>query len=51
MNYSIVQKEVASSSKYGFTRRTNFSTAEAISTNEVFKDLLAEIPLFLQMFF
>ena len=39
-----LSEEVASSSsKYGPTRRTNRSTAEAIPTNEVLKYLLAEI--------
>ena len=44
-------KEVVSSiSKFEFIGRTNFSTAEAISTIEVFNYLLAEIPRFLEIF-
>ena len=40
---------VSSFSKYGFIGRTYFSTAEAISTIEVFNYLLAEIPRYLQI--
>ena len=41
---------MSSFSKYGFIGRTYFSTAEAISTIEVFNYLLAEIPRYLQIF-
>ena len=41
---------MSSFSKYGFIGRTYFSTAQAISTIEVFNYLLAEIPRYLQIF-
>ena len=44
------EEVVSSISKFEFIGRTNFSTAEAISTIEVFNYLLAEIPRFLEIF-
>ena len=41
---------MSSFSKYGFIGRTYFSTADAISTIEVFNYPLAEIPRYLQLF-
>ena len=41
---------VSSFSKFESIGRTNFSTAEAFSTIEVFNYLLAEIPHFLEIF-
>ena len=41
---------MSSFSKFGSIGGTNFSTAEAISTIEVFNYLLGEIPRFLQIF-
>ena len=41
---------MSSFSKFESIGRTNFSTAEAISTIEVFNYLLAEIPRYLQIF-
>ena len=41
---------VSSYSKFESIGRTNFSTAETISTIEVFNYLLAEIPRYLQIF-
>ena len=44
------EEVVSSFSKFESIGRTNFSTAEAISTIEVFNYLLAEIPRFLEIF-
>ena len=43
------EEVVSSFSKFEFIGRINFSTAEAISTIEVFNYLLAEIPRFLEI--
>ena len=44
------EEVVSSYSKFESIGRTNFSTAETISTIEVFNYLLAEIPRFLEIF-